>query len=90
MGEGDDTRAWGPPFTESGESAYFLGINRNKKSIGLDLKVQLYLLCRDFFGIETTSDFLWVNMSWLYAASNAFMCVYFPHNARLQQVLQIG
>eukprot|EP00164_Ancoracysta_twista_P003474 GFYU01004635.1.p1 GENE.GFYU01004635.1~~GFYU01004635.1.p1 ORF type:complete len:461 (+),score=81.43 GFYU01004635.1:71-1453(+) len=30
---GDDTRRWGPPFLEGGESAYFLGINRNKKSV---------------------------------------------------------
>lgn len=36
-GSGDDTRAWGPPFLE-GESAYFLSINRNKKSLTLDLK----------------------------------------------------
>ncbi|HEY5001610.1 MAG TPA: CoA transferase, partial [Ktedonobacteraceae bacterium] len=35
-GQGDDTRSWGPPFIE-GESAYFLGINRNKKSMCLDL-----------------------------------------------------
>ncbi len=34
---GDDTRAWGPPFV-NGESAYFFCINRNKKSITLDLK----------------------------------------------------
>lgn len=34
---GDDTRAWGPPFA-GGESAYFLCINRNKKSVTLDLK----------------------------------------------------
>jgi crotonobetainyl-CoA:carnitine CoA-transferase CaiB-like acyl-CoA transferase len=34
---GDDTRGWGPPFT-GGESAYYLCINRNKKSITLDLK----------------------------------------------------
>ncbi|MEE8075573.1 MAG: CoA transferase [Candidatus Binatia bacterium] len=34
---GDDTRVWGPPFVE-GESAYFLSINRNKKSLSLDLK----------------------------------------------------
>src|SRR6266498_2010486 len=36
-GVGDDTRGWGPPFT-GGESAYFLCINRNKKSITIDLK----------------------------------------------------
>jgi len=34
---GDDTRHWGPPFAD-GESAYFLSINRNKRSIGIDLK----------------------------------------------------
>jgi crotonobetainyl-CoA:carnitine CoA-transferase CaiB-like acyl-CoA transferase len=37
-GRGDDTRRWGPPFTENGESAYFLCANRNKESITLDLK----------------------------------------------------
>lgn len=34
---GDDTRDWGPPFL-GGESAYFLSVNRNKKSLTLDLK----------------------------------------------------
>jgi crotonobetainyl-CoA:carnitine CoA-transferase CaiB-like acyl-CoA transferase len=34
---GDDTRQWGPPFA-GGESAYFLSINRNKRSIGVDIK----------------------------------------------------
>jgi glutaryl-CoA transferase len=38
-GVGDDTRGWGPPFV-GGESAYFLCINRNKKSITVDLKRQ--------------------------------------------------
>jgi crotonobetainyl-CoA:carnitine CoA-transferase CaiB-like acyl-CoA transferase len=37
-GRGDDTRGWGPPFTESGESAYFLSANRNKRSVTLNLK----------------------------------------------------
>lgn len=34
---GDDTRAWGPPFTE-GESTYYLSVNRNKESVALDFK----------------------------------------------------
>src|SRR6187431_296025 len=36
-GAGDDTRGWGPPFDNRGESAYYLSVNRNKKSIALDL-----------------------------------------------------
>jgi crotonobetainyl-CoA:carnitine CoA-transferase CaiB-like acyl-CoA transferase len=35
---GDDTRRWGPPFLE-GESAYFLSVNRSKRSLTLNLKV---------------------------------------------------
>ena len=33
---GDETRGWGPPERD-GESAYYTGVNRNKRSIGLDL-----------------------------------------------------
>jgi glutaryl-CoA transferase len=36
---GDDSRQWGPPFI-GGISTYFLSINRNKKSLGLNLKTQ--------------------------------------------------
>jgi len=39
VGSGDDTRAWGPPFA-NGESAYFLGVNRNKRSITLNMAVK--------------------------------------------------
>jgi len=34
---GDETRAWGPPFA-GGESAYFLSVNRGKRSVAVDLK----------------------------------------------------
>lgn len=34
--QGDETRDWGPPFKD-GISAYFSGVNRNKRSLGLDL-----------------------------------------------------
>ena len=36
-GSGDDTRAWGPPFSADGQSTYFQSVNRNKASIALDL-----------------------------------------------------
>ena len=37
--QGDETRAWGPPFRD-GSSAYFAGVNRNKRGLVLDLKTQ--------------------------------------------------
>jgi crotonobetainyl-CoA:carnitine CoA-transferase CaiB-like acyl-CoA transferase len=41
-GEGDDTRRWGPPFVQAaqggaGEASYYLGTNRNKRSIAIDI-----------------------------------------------------
>ena len=35
---GDETRNWGPPFLENGNSAYFTGLNRNKRNICLDVR----------------------------------------------------
>jgi len=37
-GLGDETRQWGPPFTEDGLSAYFIAVNRNKQSVTINLK----------------------------------------------------
>lgn len=37
-GHGDDTRAWGPPYTEQGQSTYFAGVNRNKTTRAIDLR----------------------------------------------------
>jgi crotonobetainyl-CoA:carnitine CoA-transferase CaiB-like acyl-CoA transferase len=34
---GDETRSWGPPFHPDGTSAYFYGLNRSKRNVGLDL-----------------------------------------------------
>ena len=38
-GVGDQSRTWGPPF-EGGESSYFLSVNRNKRSVTLNLKTE--------------------------------------------------
>jgi len=37
-GSGDDTRSWGPPHDEAGEATYFQAVNRNKRSVVLDLQ----------------------------------------------------
>lgn len=36
--QGDETRAWGPPF-ENGVASYYMGLNRNKRGMRLDLTV---------------------------------------------------
>ncbi|MEC9369144.1 MAG: CoA transferase, partial [Pseudomonadota bacterium] len=35
--QGDETRGWGPPFDSDGSAAYFLGVNRSKLAISIDL-----------------------------------------------------
>src|SRR5436309_3358833 len=56
---GDPMRVMGPPFLADGESAYFLAINRNKKSVALDL-------ARDagravFYDLVRRADIVWEN-----------------------------
>src|SRR5437899_10482590 len=56
---GDPMRMMGPPFLPDGESAYFLAINRNKKSLALDL-------ARDrgrevFYDLVRQADIVWEN-----------------------------
>ncbi len=34
---GDTTRGWGPPFAVDGQTTYFASVNRNKRSVALDL-----------------------------------------------------
>jgi crotonobetainyl-CoA:carnitine CoA-transferase CaiB-like acyl-CoA transferase len=56
---GDPMRQMGPPFLPGGESAYFLSINRNKKSLALDLTrpagVQVFL------DLARVADVVWDN-----------------------------
>ena len=35
--QGDEVRDWGPPFNADGDASYFVGVNRNKRRVGLDL-----------------------------------------------------
>src|ERR687885_324737 len=56
---GDDTRQWGPPFA-GGESAYFLSVNRNKRSMAVDLKSQEGL--ERIRGLAAGADVLIENM----------------------------
>jgi crotonobetainyl-CoA:carnitine CoA-transferase CaiB-like acyl-CoA transferase len=56
---GDPMRVMGPPFLPEGESAYFLSINRNKKSVALDLTTSAG---RDvFLDLAAQADVVWEN-----------------------------
>lgn len=56
---GDQARQWGPPFLE-GESAYFLSVNRNKRSLTLDIKDRFGL--RVLHQLITRSDVFITNI----------------------------
>lgn len=59
-GSGDDTRAWGPPFVGD-DSAYYLSVNRNKRSLDLDLGSERGLDAA--FALVDRSDVLIENFS---------------------------
>src|SRR5436305_5737485 len=54
---GDEVRDWGPPFHED-DAAYFVGINRNKRSIGVDLASEggRAVLLRLLEGVDVVSE----------------------------------
>jgi crotonobetainyl-CoA:carnitine CoA-transferase CaiB-like acyl-CoA transferase len=56
---GDPMRGMGPPFLPDGESAYFLAINRNKKSVALDLTREAGR--EVFFDLVRSADVVWEN-----------------------------
>jgi crotonobetainyl-CoA:carnitine CoA-transferase CaiB-like acyl-CoA transferase len=56
---GDPMRSMGPPFLPDGESAYFLAINRNKKSMALDLTKPEGR--RVFLDLVRVADVVWEN-----------------------------
>jgi formyl-CoA transferase/CoA:oxalate CoA-transferase len=56
---GDPMRVMGPPFLPDGESAYFLAINRNKKSIAVDLTAEAGR--RVFHDVVAHADVVWEN-----------------------------
>ena len=54
---GDPMRVMGPPFLPDGESAYFLAVNRNKKSVALDLTSDAGR--RVFHDLVAQADVVW-------------------------------
>jgi crotonobetainyl-CoA:carnitine CoA-transferase CaiB-like acyl-CoA transferase len=56
---GDPMRVMGPPFLPDGESAYFLAVNRNKKSLALDLTTDAGR--RVFHDLVAHADVVWEN-----------------------------
>ena len=38
--QGDEVRDWGPPFDDQHDASYFIGVNRNKRALGLDLSTE--------------------------------------------------
>ena len=67
--QGDEVRDWGPPFDAGSDASYFIGINRNKRSLGLDLSrpegqgVLLRLLEHADILIENMPHIAWITAS---------------------------
>ncbi len=55
-GTGDDTRAWGPPYDAAGRSTYFDAVNRNKRSVTLDLTSEAG--CQQALALALAADVL--------------------------------
>lgn len=56
---GDDARSWGPPFL-AGESLWFAGVNRSKKSVALDFSQEAGLEL--LYGLVKQADVVFVNL----------------------------
>ena len=65
---GDQSRRWGPPFLQ-GESAYFLSVNRNKRSIELNIKAEADLDV--FHRLVARSDIFITNIPRMTSLKNA-------------------
>src|SRR3989475_5885776 len=78
---GDPMRVMGPPFLPDGESAYFLAINRNKKSVALDLAKEAGR--EGFYDLLRPADLGWGNfppgvMGRLGGADSRLWCLHQP------------
>ena len=59
--DGDDTRSWGPPHAADGTSTYFQSVNRNKRSVWLDLADPADRA--EAFALATSADVLVENLA---------------------------
>ena len=87
---GDDTRSWGPPFIEAEqgtrESCYFLSVNRNKKSICVNMKTSEGM--RILQKLACQSDVLIEN--YVPGNVNKLLNPSFAHTIRLGKLASMG